>query len=57
MTELGLTQTRRSENEKGRFTLVYLATEKGAPAVELTSGRGALPPREPWSSMPNTGEW
>ena len=33
---LGLVETSRKENEKGRFTLVFLATEKGAPEVELT---------------------
>jgi lactoylglutathione lyase len=116
---LGLKKTRRIENEKGRFTLVFLAPEgqEDAP-VELTynwdpetytGGRnfghlayavddiyafcqkamdagvtinrpprdghmafirspdnisleilqkdGSLPPREPWASMPNTGEW
>ena len=117
--KLGLVETRRSENEKGRYTLVFLATDPGQPEVELTynwdqegaysSGRnfghlayavddiyavcqrlldrgvtiqrpprdgrmafvrspdlisvellqqgGALPPREPWVSMPNIGEW
>lgn len=34
--QLGLVETRRSEHEKGRFTLVYLATAKGEPEVELT---------------------
>lgn len=33
---LGLVEVRRMENEKGRFTLVFLATEPGAPEVELT---------------------
>ncbi len=33
---LGLVETRRRDHEKGRFTLVFLATEKGAPEVELT---------------------
>lgn len=33
---LGLIETRRHEVEKGRFTLVFLATEKGAPEIELT---------------------
>ena len=124
--KLGLVETRRVENEKGRYTLVFLAAsddlerarETRAPLVELTynwdeheygSGRnfghlayrvddiyetcrqlqdkgvtinrpprdgrmafvrspdqisvellqkgGALPPAEPWTSMPNTGEW
>lgn len=116
---LGLVETRRRDHEKGRFTLVFLATEKGAPEVELThnwdqaepygGGRNfghlayavddiyatcqkimdagvpilrpprdgrmafvrspdqisiellqkgeALAPAEPWTSMPNQGEW
>lgn len=123
---LGLEEVRRIENEKGRFTLIFLAApadrERGisekAPLVELTynwdpeeyaGGRnfghlayevddiyalcarlmdggvtinrpprdghmafvrspdgisiellqkdGALPPAEPWQSMPNTGAW
>jgi len=33
---LGLVETRRRDHEKGRFTLVFLATERGAPEVELT---------------------
>ncbi len=33
---LGLVETRRNEYEKGRFTLVYLATAPGEPEVELT---------------------
>ena len=42
-TKLGLTEVRRLENEKGRFTLVFLATPEDAglsgekaPMVELT---------------------
>ena len=116
---LGLREIRRTESEKGRFTLVFLAAPGDDDAqVELTynwdpedykigrafghlayevddiyaacermqqhgvtvnrpprDGRmafvrspenisiellqkgAALPPREPWSSMPNTGEW
>lgn len=116
---LDLHEQRRSEVPAGRFTLVFLATEPGAPEVELThnwdqqapytvgrnfghlayavddvyaacerlqaggvailrpprDGRmafvrspdqisiellqrgAALPPREPWASMPNQGEW
>lgn len=116
---LGLREVRRRDVEKGRFTLVFLATEPGAPEVELTHnwdqedaytvGRAfghlayhvddiyalcerlqaagvvinrpprdgrmafvrspdqisiellqkgdALPVREPWASMANTGEW
>ena len=119
VTHLGLVETRRKEVPKGRFTLVFLATEPGAPEVELTynwdqeepysSGRNfghlayavddiyavcerlqaagitisrpprdgrmafvrspdqisvellqkgdALPPKEPWASMPNSGQW
>ena len=118
-TALGLTEIRRTQNDKGRFTLVFLAAPGDEEAqVELTynwdpedyrigrafghlayevddiyavcerlqqhgvtinrpprDGRmafvrspdnisiellqqgAALPPREPWSSMPNTGEW
>ena len=124
--KLGLQEVNRMENEKGRFTLVFLAApddvetarEKKAPMVELTfnwdsedyaGGRNfghlayavddnyavcqrlkdagviinrpprdgrmafvrspdnisiellqagqALPPVEPWASMPNTGSW
>jgi lactoylglutathione lyase len=119
VNKLGLTEVRRKDYEAGRFTLVFLATEKGAPELELThnwdqteaytSGRNfghlayavddiyatcqhlldagvtiarpprdgrmafvrspdaisvellqkgnALPVKEPWSSMPNQGEW
>ncbi len=120
--KLGLVERRRTENEKGRFTLVFLAapddTADSAPLVELTynwdpetlsgarnfghlaysvaniyetcqrladagvtinrpprDGRmafvrspdgisiellqagAALPPAEPWASMPSTGSW
>lgn len=123
---LGLIEARRMENERGRYTLVFLcapgdearASERKAPLLELTynwddeeyrGGRNfghlayrvddiyalcaklaaagvvinrpprdghmafvrspdgisvellqkgeALPPAEPWASMPNTGEW
>ncbi len=116
---IGLKEVRRMENEKGRYTLVFLAPpgQEDAP-IELTynwdpevytGGRnfghlayevddiydycqklmdagvtinrpprdghmafvrspdkisleilqkgGSLPPKEPWASMPNTGEW
>ena len=33
---LGLREVRRRDYESGRFTLVYLATEEGAPEIELT---------------------
>ncbi len=36
VNKLGLVETRRKDNEKGRFTLVFLSTEPGAPEVELT---------------------
>jgi lactoylglutathione lyase len=26
-------------------------------SVELLQAGGALPPREPWASMPNSGSW
>lgn len=116
---LGLREVRRSENEKGRFTLVFLAAPGDESAqveltynwdaedyrigrafghlayevddiyatcqhlmnlgvtinrppregrmafvrspdkisVELLQKGGALPPAEPWKSMPNVGEW
>ena len=116
---LGLQEVRRTENEKGRFTLVFLAApgDEGAQveltynwdsedykigrafghlayevddvyaacerlqqhgvtinrpprdgrmafvrspeniSIELLQKGGALPPREPWTSMMNTGEW
>ena len=117
--KLGLVETRRRDSERGRFTLVFLATAPGQPEIELThnwdqeaaytGGRNfghlayevddiyalcerlqdagipilrpprdgrmafvrspdqisvellqrgqALPPKEPWASMPSTGEW
>lgn len=117
--KIGLVETRRQEVEKGRFTLVFLATAVGEPEIELTynwdqktpysggrnfghlayavddiyqlcsrlqkkgvvisrpprDGRMAfvrspdqisveflqkgnpLPPKEPWASMENSGEW
>ena len=33
---LGLTLTHQKDSEKGRFSLYYLATEIGAPEIELT---------------------
>ena len=116
---LGLRELRRRDHPQGRFTLVFLATEPGAPEIELThnwdqaepysvgrnfghlayevddiyaacqrlvdlgypvlrpprDGRmaffrspdqvsielllrgAALPPLEPWASLPNQGEW
>jgi lactoylglutathione lyase len=116
---LGLKEVRRMENEKGRYTLVYLAAPGDEDAqveltynwdpeeykigrafghiayevddiyaacerlqqhgvtinrpprdgymafvrspekisIELLQKGDPLPPREPWASMPNTGEW
>lgn len=34
--KLGLVETRRKENEAGRFTLVFFATAPGEPEIELT---------------------
>lgn len=36
VNKLGLVETSRKDISKGRFTLVFLATEPGAPEVELT---------------------
>lgn len=33
---LGLKEIKRSDYEKGRFTLIYLATDDGEPELELT---------------------
>lgn len=33
---LGLQETRRNDYEKGRFSLIFLATAKGEPEIELT---------------------
>jgi lactoylglutathione lyase len=119
VNKLGLKEVRRIENEKGRYTLIFLGADENPEAqVELTynwdpetytGGRNfghlaysvaniyetcqrlmdkgvtinrppregrmafvrspdgisiellqqgeALPPREPWTSMPNTGSW
>lgn len=118
-TKLGLKEIRRSVNEKGRFTLVFLAPEGDESAqieltynwdpeaytggrnfghlayrvddiyglcqrlmdggvtinrpprdghmafvrspddisIELLQAGDPLPPKEPWKSMPNTGQW
>ncbi len=36
VNKLGLVETRRHENQSGKFTLVFLATAKGEPEIELT---------------------
>lgn len=50
--KLGLVETRRHDSEKGRFTLVFLATEKGAPELELTHNWDN---EEPYSGGRNFG--
>lgn len=119
INKLGLKEISRKDNEKGRYTLIFLANGPHEPMIELThnwdntepysvgrnfghlayeveniydfceqlqrkgiiilrpprDGRmafirspdqisiellqkgSALPPKEPWLSMPNTGEW
>ena len=49
---LGLVETRRRDSEKGRFTLVFLATAPGAPELELTYNWGA---EEPYTVGRNFG--
>lgn len=49
---LGLVETRRRESEQGRFTLVFLATEPGAPEIELTYNWDQA---EPYTSGRNFG--
>lgn len=41
VTKLGLIETRRQENEMGKFTLVFLATAPGEPEIELTYNWGS----------------
>jgi lactoylglutathione lyase len=43
---LDLVQTRRVDSEKGQFSLIYYATEQGAPEIELTHN---------WSDRSYTG--
>jgi len=38
---LGLIETKRKEVPKGKFTLIFLATEMGAPEIELTYNWGS----------------
>lgn len=49
---LGLTETRRKEYEKGRFTLVFMATTPGEPEIELTYNWDQ---EEPYSEGRNFG--
>ena len=36
INKLGLIETKRKEVPQGKFTLIFLATEEGAPEIELT---------------------
>ena len=36
INKLGLIETNRKDVPQGKFTLIFLATEKGAPEIELT---------------------
>ncbi len=38
---LGLIETKRKEVPQGKFTLIFLATEQGAPEIELTYNWGS----------------
>lgn len=40
VNKLGLVETKRTDYPEGKFTLIYLATEPGAPEVELTHNWG-----------------
>jgi len=44
---LGLTQVRRVDNEKGKFTLVFLATPQDVERANLTGNEQGLPPGLP----------
>ena len=50
---LGLQETRRKESEKGKFTLVFMASAPGAPEIELTHNWGGekfAPPVARWDT-------
>lgn len=51
-SKLGLVETRRREDSKGKYTLVFFATDKGAPEVELTYNWGE---EQPYSVGRNFG--
>jgi len=36
VNKLGLVQTRKVDNEQGKFSLIFLATASGEPEIELT---------------------
>ena len=48
---LGLQETRRKESEKGKFTLVFMASAPGAPEIELTYNWGGEDFAAPSRSM------
>ena len=48
---LGLTQVRRVDNEKGRFTLVFLASPQDVKRANLTGDEQGLPPGLPMIEM------
>ena len=50
--KLGLVEVRRKDVPQGKFTLIFLATEPGAPEVELTHNWGH---EEPYSEGRNFG--
>lgn len=52
VNKLGLVETRRKDVPKGNYTLVFLATEPGAPEIELTHNWGQ---EEPYSEGRNFG--
>ena len=52
VNKLGLIETRRRDNEKGRFTLVFLSTALGDPEIELTYNWDQ---QEPYSGGRNFG--
>lgn len=49
---LGLKEIKRIENKKGKFTLVFLAVEEGAPSIELTYNWGS---KEDYGNARNFG--
>ena len=52
INKMGLMEIRRKEVPKGRFTLVFLATEKAGPSLELTYNWDL---KEPYTSGRNFG--
>jgi hypothetical protein len=54
MTKYLHTVIRVSSLEDGR--MAFIRTLDGI-SIELLQAGDALPPAEPWSSMPNTGSW